>query len=123
MMKPGLIALATICVLGAAACDRDASDPAAPDPAASVRPNAEIQGGDADDRAASQAPSQVPSSQGGVTAQTSFDLVDQDRDGLVSSAEASTVDGLDFAAADSDQSESLSRQEYALAMEAARPRG
>jgi hypothetical protein len=66
---------------------------------------------------------QVPSSQQGVSAQTSFDLADQNDDGAVSRDEASTVADLDFSAADADKNAALSRQEYATAMEKARPRG
>ena len=66
---------------------------------------------------------QVPSSQGGVAAQTSFTLVDKNGDGTVSREEASTVADLDFAAADADRNSQLSPEEYRTAMEAARPRG
>jgi hypothetical protein len=111
MIKPAFLALATVCVL-TGACDRDA-----PDARAAAGSNA------GERNAIVESDTQVPSSQQGVTAQTSFDLVDQDDDGLVSLEEAKTVDGLDFAAADADESSSLSRQEYSLAMEKARPRG
>jgi hypothetical protein len=66
---------------------------------------------------------QVPSSQGGVAAQTSFTLVDRNGDGAVSREEASTVADLDFSAADTDRNSQLSPDEYRTAMEAARPRG
>jgi hypothetical protein len=66
---------------------------------------------------------QIPSSQIGVSAQTSFTLADQDDDGFVSREEASTVDGLDFTAADADRNAQLSPDEYQTAMEKARPRG
>ena len=66
---------------------------------------------------------QVPSSQVGVSAQTSFTLADQNDDGFVSREEASTVDGLDFSAADADRNAQLSPDEYRTAMEKARPRG
>jgi hypothetical protein len=97
-MKP--IALATCAALAlsaTAACDR----------------NAETGDNDA----------QVPSSQIGVSAQTSFTLADQNDDGFVSRDEASTVDGLDFSAADADANAQLSPDEYRTAMEKARPRG
>jgi hypothetical protein len=86
-------------VMSAAACERDVG------PAAGS-------GGD-----------QIPSSQQGVSAQTSFDLADQNDDGAVSRDEASTVADLDFSAADADKNAALSRQEYQTAIEKARPRG
>jgi hypothetical protein len=41
-----------------------------------------------------------------------FEDIDQDSDGLISQAEASVVEGLDFASADTDQDGWLSREEY-----------
>ncbi len=81
--------------------------------AAACSPDAQTDGSDA----------QIPSSQIGVSAQTSFTLADQDDDGFVSREEASTVDGLDFTAADADRNAPLSPDEYRPAMEKARPRG
>jgi hypothetical protein len=66
---------------------------------------------------------QIPSSQQGVAAQTSFTLADQNDDGAVSRDEASTIAGLDFSAADADRNSQLSPEEYRTAMEQARPRG
>ncbi len=66
---------------------------------------------------------QIPSSQQGVAAQTSFTLADQNDDGAVSRDEASTIAGLDFSAADADRNSQLSEEEYRTAMERARPRG
>jgi hypothetical protein len=66
---------------------------------------------------------QIPSSQQGVAAQTSFTLADQNDDGFVSRDEASTIAGLDFSSADADRNAQLSPEEYRTAMEAARPRG
>ncbi len=80
---------------------------------AACSPDAETEGSGA----------QVPSSQVGVSAQTSFTLADQNDDGFVSRDEASTVEGLDFSAADADSNAQLSPDEYRTAMEKARPRG
>ena len=66
---------------------------------------------------------QIPSSQQGVAAQTSYTLADQNDDGFVSRDEASTIAGLDFSSADADRNAQLSPEEYRTAMEAARPRG
>lgn len=41
-----------------------------------------------------------------------FEDVDANGDGAISQEEASTVEGLDFAAKDTDQNGSLSREEY-----------
>jgi hypothetical protein len=41
-----------------------------------------------------------------------FDDVDQNGDGLISQAEASTVEGLDFAETDANQDGSIDRAEY-----------
>ena len=67
--------------------------------------------------------SQIPSSQIGVTAQTSFTLADENGDGSVSRDEASKIANLDFATADADRNDRLSAEEYQTAMEKARPRG
>ena len=93
MEKTALVTCLALGVLSAAACDR-ARDSA-----------------------------QVPSSQQGVAAQTSFTLADQNDDGFVSRDEASTIPGLDFPAADADGNAQLSPEEYRTAMEKARPRG
>lgn len=42
----------------------------------------------------------------------SFEEVDQDSDGRISQEEAATVEGLDFATADSNQDGYLDRDEY-----------
>lgn len=41
-----------------------------------------------------------------------FEEVDQNGDGMISEAEASAVEGLDFATADTNQDGSISREEY-----------
>ena len=41
-----------------------------------------------------------------------FEDVDQNSDGLISQAEASAVEGLDFAALDTNKNGSLDREEY-----------
>jgi hypothetical protein len=53
--------------------------------------------------AAQRGGDQIPSSQQGVSAQTSFALADQNDDGAVSRDEATTIAGLDFSAADADK--------------------
>jgi hypothetical protein len=97
MKKLALANCVALGLLSAAACDR----------------SAESVGGGA----------QIPSSQQGVAAQTSFSLVDRNSDGTVSRDEASTVADLDFAAADANGNDQLSAEEYRVAMEARRPRG
>jgi hypothetical protein len=44
-----------------------------------------------------------------------FEDLDTNSDGAISQEEAAAVEGLDFAAADTDQSGSLSREEYEAA--------
>jgi hypothetical protein len=44
-----------------------------------------------------------------------FEDVDANGDGAISAEEAAAVEGLDFAAKDTDQSGSLSREEYEAA--------
>ena len=44
-----------------------------------------------------------------------FEDVDSNSDGRISQEEAAAIEGLDFAAADTDQSGSLSREEYEAA--------
>lgn len=41
-----------------------------------------------------------------------FEDVDQNGDGMISEAEASVVEGLDFTAADADQNGAISPEEY-----------
>jgi Ca2+-binding EF-hand superfamily protein len=41
-----------------------------------------------------------------------FEEVDQNADGMISEAEASAVEGLEFATADTNQDGALSREEY-----------
>lgn len=56
-------------------------------------------------------------------AQVTFDTADKNKDGEVSRDEASDVDGLNFTAADTDDDQSLSRQEFQVAMAGRQPRG
>jgi len=42
----------------------------------------------------------------------SFDDVDQNKDGAISQSEASKIEGLDFAALDTNKDGSLDREEY-----------
>jgi hypothetical protein len=90
------------------ACDRStppyAADPAVPPPA----------------RASSTPPSQTRDSN---LAQLSFDAADTNKDGVITRDEASFVPGLDFAAADTDGSSTLSRQEFAAATATLHPGG
>jgi hypothetical protein len=44
-----------------------------------------------------------------------FEEVDANSDGQISAEEAAAIEGFDFAAADADQSGSLSREEYEAA--------
>jgi hypothetical protein len=63
-------------------------------------------------------------SQGGVSSATTFDAADVDRNGVIDAIEAQAVPGLNFNSADTDKSESLSRQEFQVAMSSgARPPG
>jgi hypothetical protein len=118
MNKALLVFSAAIAALSSAGCDRDVDGNGANRPNAQSPASESSQGAKPADRRA-----QNPSSQQGVTAQTSFDLVDQNDDEALSRAEASTVAQLDFSAADADKNDSLSRQEYTIAMERARPTG
>jgi hypothetical protein len=97
MKTAALATCLTVALLAAAACDRD------------------VQTG--------RNGAQVPSSQQGVAAQTSFTLADKNGDGSVSRDEASTIPNLDFSASDADRNAQLSPEEYRIAMEKARPRG
>jgi hypothetical protein len=59
------------------------------------------------------------------TAQVTFDAADIDKDGAVSSSEASaiSVSDVEFSSADADHSSTLDRQEFAVALAGDRPRG
>lgn len=46
-----------------------------------------------------------------------FEEVDQNSDGAISRSEAAAIEGLDFAAADTDQNGLLDRAEYSAAAE------
>jgi hypothetical protein len=56
-------------------------------------------------------------------AQLSFEAVDTNHDGVITQNEALAVPGLDFASADTDNSHTLSRQEFDAAMAKTRPGG
>ena len=51
-----------------------------------------------------------------VAQQASFEELDTDADGVLSSSEAEVVEALDFTAADTDQSGDLSQEEYETAV-------
>jgi len=118
--------LATMVVIGmgaAAACNRDTT-PGTPN--RSNPPSAPP--------TAQRAPSGAPGAQGSTSprpgqgteqqvAQLSFESVDTNKDGVITQNEALAVSGLDFATADTDNSKSLSRQEFASAMAKTRPGG
>ena len=107
MDKLIIAAMVAVSLYAVGACDRstesDRANPAAPPSAQSP----------------SIRPGQPNSSQ---IAQLSFDAVDANKDGVITRDEALTVRGLDFAAADTDNSLTLSGQEFAVAM-ATLPRG
>ena len=60
---------------------------------------------------------------GDRTAQVSFDAADADKDGKVDKTEAAGIPGFNFTAADVDDNESISRQEFQTAMANSTPRG
>jgi hypothetical protein len=109
MDKLIIAAMVAVSLYAVGACDRstesDRANPAAPPSAQSpsIRPG-------------------QPSTSSSQIAQLSFDAVDANKDGVITHDEALTVRGLDFAAADTDNSLTLSRQEFAVAM-ATLPRG
>lgn len=51
-----------------------------------------------------------------VAQQSSFEELDTDADGVLSSSEAEVIETLDFTAADADQSGDLSQEEYEAAI-------
>jgi hypothetical protein len=105
MDKLIIAAMVAVSLYAVGACDRSRepgpANPAASPSAQSIRPG---------------------QSSGSQIAQLSFDAVDANKDGVITRDEALTVRGLDFAAADTDNSLTLSRQEFAVAM-ATLPRG
>jgi len=60
---------------------------------------------------------------GDRTAQVSFEAADADKDGKVDKTEAAGIPGFNFTAADVDDNESISRQEFQTAMANSTPRG
>jgi hypothetical protein len=131
-----LALVVTAGILAAAACDRDSDSlrPNAQTPASRPGPagGQSARPGDlspAESQAVRPAPgaadgiAEAPPGQPGLPAQASFDVADADKDGTVDSSEARAVPGLDFATADADRNESLSRQEFMTAMAGSRPPG
>jgi hypothetical protein len=80
---------------------------------------------------AGQAQPEVPHGNRGHESQTvprqgatTFEGADKNGDGAISRAEAATVPGLDFSAADRDKNASIDKHEFEIAMaEVPRPRG
>ena len=133
------ILLVTMVVIGlgsVAACNSDTTpvapnrasppDRAAP-PTAGARTPTGAPG--AQDPSLSGAPNTSPRPGQGTepqVAQLTFESVDTNKDGVITPNEALAVPGLDFASADTDNSKTLSRQEFAAAMakmQQARPGG
>ena len=56
-----------------------------------------------------------------LAAPMTFEEVDTDGDGLISAAEAASVEGLDFETADADADGTLSTDEYNIALETLSP--
>jgi len=107
MDKLIIAAMVAVALYAVGACDRSAGTgatyPAAP-------PSAQTPG----TRSAQSSESQI--------AELSFEAVDRNEDGVITPEEALAVPGLDFKSADTDNSLTLSRQEFAAAL-AIRPRG
>jgi hypothetical protein len=133
-MKQFLLATMVVIGLGSlAACNRDTT-PASPNrvnppsapPVAQNRPSgaeSKTAPGAAGESNTSPRPGEGTESQ---VASPTFESVDTNKDGVITQNEALAVPGLDFAAADTDKSKTLSRQEFAAAMakiQQARPGG
>jgi len=123
MRKLLLVTMVVIGMGSVAACNRDTTpgspnrtNPPAPSPTAQRTPP----GAPAVPGASSTSPRPGQEQQ---VAQLSFESVDTNKDGVITQNEALAVPGLDFAAADTDNSKSLSRQEFAAAMAKSRPGG
>jgi hypothetical protein len=125
MKKLLLVTMLAIGLGTVAACNRDTA-PGAPNrvnpPDRSAPPMAQNPNRSIPPAASSTSPrpGQGTASQ---VAELSFESVDINKDGVVTPNEALTVEGLDFASADTDNSHTLSRQEFAAAMAKARPGG
>ena len=135
-MKQFLLAAMVIIGLGSvAACNRDTT-PASPNranppdrsapPVAQNRPSSAAGAqsttapGTLGESNTSPRPGQGTESQ---VASLTFESVDTNKDGVITQNEALAVPGLDFAAADIDNSKTLSRQEFAAAMAKQQPGG
>jgi Ca2+-binding EF-hand superfamily protein len=74
--------------------------------------------------AISQQPGTAPAPRGGDrTDQVSFETADKNKDGKVNKEEAGQIAGFDFSRADTNHDESLTRQEFQVAMATSTPRG
>jgi hypothetical protein len=114
------VLLATMIVIGmgsVAACNRDTT-PSTPNrvaPPGSAPPQAENPSRSAPPAASNTSPRPGEGTEQQV-AQLTFESVDTNKDGVITQNEALAVPGLDFASADTDNSKTLSRQEFAAAM-------
>jgi hypothetical protein len=112
--------LATMIAIGmgsVAACNPDTT-PGTPNrggPPGSAPPTAQTPSRSAPPAAADTSPRPGEGTESQV-AQLSFESVDTNKDGVITPNEALAVPGLDFASADTDNSKTLSRQEFAAAM-------
>jgi Ca2+-binding EF-hand superfamily protein len=78
--------------------------------------------------AGAQQPAQQPGAQpaprgGDRTDQVSFETADKNKDSKVNKEEAGQIAGFDFSRADTNHDETLSRQEFQVAMATSTPRG
>jgi hypothetical protein len=119
--------LATMIVIGmgsVAACNRDTT-PGTPNrttPPGSAPPQAQSPSRSAPPAASNTSPRPGEGTESQV-AQLTFESVDTNKDGVITQNEALAVRGLDFASADTDNSKTLSRQEFAAAMAKLQPPG
>jgi hypothetical protein len=123
MKRTLLIAMVIVGLGSVAACNRDTT-PGAPNratPPGSAPPTAQSRtpAGAPEASSTSPRPGQGTESQ---VAQLSFESVDTNKDGVITPNEALAVPALDFASADTDNSKTLSRQEFAAAMAKVQPR-
>jgi hypothetical protein len=120
-----LSALLMAGMLASSACERDAGSQ--PNPNAQQPPQSSSSRTSPGSEAGAPPPGagavQSAPPEARIAAQTAFDTADRDKDGKVDATEASSVPGLDFAAADADKNQSLNREEYMAAIALGRPRG